>query len=43
MSRLSLTESELKEKMVQIYKEEQEKILQEKWDTLSKEDRIHLW
>lgn len=33
-------ESELKNLVVKIYKEEQEKILQEKWDTLSKEDRI---
>jgi hypothetical protein len=36
----TITESELKEHILQIYKEEQEKILQEKWDTLSKEDRI---
>lgn len=36
----TLTESELKERIVQIYKEEQEKILQEKWDKLSKEDKI---
>jgi hypothetical protein len=35
-----LTESELKEQIVQIYKEEQEKILQEKWDNLSKEEKI---
>ena len=39
MSRLSLTESELKEKMVQIYKEEQIKILDEKWNKLSGVDR----
>jgi hypothetical protein len=36
----TLTESELKERIVQIYKEEQEKILQEKWDNLSKEEKI---
>lgn len=36
----TITESELKEHILQIYKEEQEKILQEKWDTLSKEDKI---
>ena len=39
MSRLSLTESELKNKMVQIYKEEQIKILDEKWNKLSGSDR----
>ena len=33
-------ESELKNLVVKIYKEEQEKILQEKWDNLSKEDKI---
>jgi hypothetical protein len=35
-----LTESELKNLVVKIYKEEQEKILQEKWDNLSKEEKI---
>jgi len=39
MNRLSLTESELKNKMVQIYKEEQIKILDEKWNKLSGVDR----
>jgi len=34
MSKLSLTESELKEKMVQIYKEEQVTLLDEKWNKL---------
>ena len=33
-------ESELKNLVVKIYKEEQKKILQEKWDNLSKEDKI---
>lgn len=33
-------ESELKNLVVKIYKEEQEKILQEKWDNLSKEEKI---
>jgi hypothetical protein len=33
-------ESELKNFVVKIYKEEQEKILQEKWDNLSKEEKI---
>lgn len=33
-------ESELKNLVVKIYKEEQEKILQEKWEKLSKEDKI---
>ena len=35
-----IKESELKNLVVKIYKEEQEKILQEKWDNLSKEDKI---
>ena len=39
MSKLSLTESELKEKMVQIYKEEQVTLLDEKWNKLSGIDR----
>ena len=36
----TLRESELKNLVVKIYKEEQEKILQEKWDNLSKEEKI---
>ena len=36
----TITESELKEQIVQIYKEEQKKILQEKWDNLFKEEKI---
>jgi len=36
----TITESELKERIVQIYKEEQKKILQEKWDNLFKEEKI---
>ena len=39
MNRLSLTESELKETMVQIYKEEQLKILNEKWSKISNNDK----
>lgn len=39
MNKLSLTESELKEKMVQIYKEEQVTLLDEKWNKLSGIDR----
>lgn len=39
MSKLSLTESEFKEKMVQIYKEEQITLLDEKWNKLSGIDR----
>jgi hypothetical protein len=39
MNKLSLTESELKEKMVQIYKEEQVSLLDEKWNKLSGIDR----
>jgi hypothetical protein len=35
-----IKESELKNLVVKIYKEEQEKILQEKWDNLSKEEKI---
>jgi hypothetical protein len=39
MNKLSLTESELKETMVKIYKEEQIKLLDEKWNKLSGIDR----
>jgi len=39
MNKLSLTESELKETMVKIYKEEQIKLLDEKWNKLSGLDR----
>jgi hypothetical protein len=39
MNKLSLSESELKEKMVQIYKEEQVSLLDEKWNKLSGIDR----
>jgi len=39
MNKLSLSESELKEKMVQIYKEEQVTLLDEKWNKLSGIDR----
>jgi hypothetical protein len=39
MNKLSLTESELKETMVKIYKEEQIKLLDEKWNKLSGSDR----
>jgi len=39
MNKLSLTESELKETMVKIYKEEQLKLLDEKWNKLSGIDR----
>jgi hypothetical protein len=40
MKGIKLTESELKDKIVQIYKEEQYKILEEKWNKLSKEDKM---
>ena len=33
-------ETELKNLVVKIYKEEQQKILQEKWDNLTKQERI---
>ena len=39
MNKLSLTEPELKETMVKIYKEEQIKLLDEKWNKLSGLDR----
>jgi hypothetical protein len=39
MKSIALKESELKEKFAEIYKEEQIKVLQEKWDKLSGSDR----
>jgi hypothetical protein len=36
----TITESELKGHILQIYKEEQEKIVQEKWDKLNKEEKV---
>jgi hypothetical protein len=35
----TLNESELQERMVQIYKEEQKKVIEEKWQKLSGKDK----
>ncbi len=40
---MKLNESELKDRIFQIYKEEQYKILEEKWNKLSKEDKIFVF
>jgi hypothetical protein len=43
MKGMKLNESELKDRIFQIYKEEQYKILEEKWNKLSKEDKIFVF
>ena len=40
---MKLNESELKDRIFQIYKEEQYKILEKKWNKLSKEDKIFVF
>ena len=43
MKGMKLNESELKDRIFQIYKEEQYKILEKKWNKLSKEDKIFVF